>query len=152
MSCSRRLSLAASCALTVHLPGLPGVVSVTAPQDLYAQNSVACIWLLQTLMADQATLRRLLFETDDEATRTALSRLLSLVVESVVKNELPLPNPKEVAPALPAGPPPLVSTGSGRWVEATPTKEELEAASHAPFLASHGQVAVTFIEVRFGVD
>ena len=116
-------------------------------QELYAGNGVACIWLLQTLMADQNTLRRLLFETDDEATRNALSRLLTQVLDVVVKNELPLPDPKEVAAVMPSAPPPLVSTGSGRLVEPTLSREEIEAASRAPFLAAHGRVAVSFIEV-----
>ena len=68
----------------------------------------------------------------------------------VVAHELPLPAPGETAPVMPSAPPPLVSTGSGRFVEATLSKEELEAASKAPFLAPHRRVAITFVEVRVG--
>ncbi len=48
-------------------------------QALFANNGVACVWLLQTLLSDQASLKRLLFETEDEPTRNALAKLLSQV-------------------------------------------------------------------------
>ena len=46
-------------------------------QALFANNGVACVWLLQTLLSDQASLKRLRFETEDEPTRNALAKLLS---------------------------------------------------------------------------
>jgi hypothetical protein len=49
----------------------------TVVQALYADSIVACIWLLQTLLADPSALRRFLFESADERTREEMCSLLA---------------------------------------------------------------------------
>ncbi len=59
-------------------------------QALYETNVVACIWLLQNLIADSSgdALRRLMFDTDDELTRSMLTGIVSLALSVIGKHEL----------------------------------------------------------------
>ena len=112
-------------------------------KDIYANNIVACVWLLQSLMTHRSKMREYLLQLATP-TRKAVADIVSFALKRVAEYE----RGHYPDPAHPPTPAPVSRRGAG---ESKGAAAEDDSSDAAPFVAAPRQVAVTFIETMLAM-